>query len=84
MRSISCCFWLLHFLCVVISTELCAVGENVVMHKCLNKPPHHLPRLDEISVSDLVALQSSGSVSSIDLVHVRLFYPPFFENRNLT
>lgn len=69
MRPIIHFAWLLSFPCVVFTIKLRAVGDHVLMHKCSQRSRYDLPRLDEASVDDLVTLQASGSVSSVDLVH---------------
>ena len=69
MLSISRLVWLVCFPCVVIATGLRAVGDPVVTYKCSERPFNGLPRLAEASVDDLVTLQSSGSITSVDLVH---------------
>ena len=41
-------------------------------YQCSGNALHsHLPRLDEASIDDLNALQTSGAITSVDLVHVR-------------
>lgn len=70
MLSVSPLSWLVCFSCVAVARGLRAVGDHVITHKDSDRPHHGLPRLDEAGVEDLVALQASGSVTSVDLVHV--------------
>ena len=47
-------------------------GRDNHTYQCSGNGLHHiLPRLDEASIDHLNALQGSGIISSVDLVHVR-------------
>lgn len=63
--------WLVYISCLVL-----AAGVNVAGDSATYPGPgtafHSVLRLDETSIEDLNALQASGLVKSVDLVHASL------------
>ncbi len=69
MRQTSLLVGLSYVFCLVLATRLRAIGDHVT-YQCSGKVLHSgLPRLDEASIDDLNALQASGAVNSVELVH---------------
>ncbi len=65
--------WLVYISCLVL-----AAGVNVTGDSATYPGPrtafHSVLRLDETSIEDLNALQASGLVKSVDLVHASLAF----------
>ena len=61
--------WLVYVSCLVFAAGLSAVGDSVT-YPCPGTTSHsQVLRLDEAGIEDLNALQASGLVRSVDLVH---------------
>lgn len=70
MPRISLFVGLVYVSCVALTAGLRTAGDHLT-YQCSGNLLHSgLPRLDEASIDDLNALQNSGSVTSVDLVHV--------------
>ena len=60
--------WLVYVSCLVLAAGLCAAHDSVT-YPCTGTSLQSVLRLDEASVEDINALQASGLVRSVDLVH---------------
>lgn len=75
MPRISLLVGLVYVPCVALTAGLRTAGDHLT-YQCSGNSFHSgLPRLDEASIDHLNALQSSGSVTSVDLVHACYFIP---------
>ena len=71
MPSVSLRFrGLVYISCLVLAVGLSALGDSVT-YLCPGIPIHPDLRLDRASIEDINALQESGAVTSVDLVHAR-------------
>lgn len=60
--------WLVYISCLVLAAGLCAADDSVTC-PCPGTALQSVLRLDEASIEDINALQASGLVRSVDLVH---------------
>lgn len=71
MPRISLYLGLVYVSCVVIAAGLRTAGDYVTYQSSGTSLHSGLPSLSEASIDQLNALQSTGHVTSVDLVHVR-------------
>ena len=65
--------WLVYVSCLVLAAGLCAAHDSVT-YPCPGTSLQSVLRLDEASIEDINALQASGLVRSVDLVHAGLSF----------
>lgn len=66
--------WLVYVSCHLLAAGLSAAGDSVTYPYPGPTPQSPVLRLDEASIEDLAALQASGLVDSVDLVHACAFF----------
>ncbi len=75
MPRISLFVGLVYVSCVALAAGLRTAGDHLTYQSSGNPLHSGLPSLDEAGIDELNALQSSGSVTCVDLVHACSFLP---------
>ena len=65
--------WLVYVSCLVLAAGVNVAGDSAT-YPGLGTAFHSVSRLDETSIEALNALQASGLVKSVDLVHASLSF----------